>query len=180
MPYMIDFELERWGILLGGDREFPEDPTFHNWFEPYPLIDASLTFRWDRGEEGKPPKVFWHNLLRDFVCDRETFRVLEDVVGQDLRVIGHGRLRKQELVAVQVVGLLDVVDEGRSIPSKYSWAKVSFPHIGHETDDLTDRRMFRVPTKGLVLSYFVGESVRRALDDAGVTGWRYEPAWVDE
>jgi hypothetical protein len=139
-----------------------------------------LRFSWDPAPLGRKPNVFRHNLLRDFVCDSRAFRVLNDVAKNDIHVIGWGDLEGDDMVAVQVTSILDVIDEERSILSEYSWARISFPHISNEVDALTNNRIFRLPNRELSLLVLAGESAKSAIENAGITGWRYERAWVDE
>jgi hypothetical protein len=180
MSYVLELDVGACGYLYGGDDLLAVDPVRHSWCVPYPPVGERMQFAWDPGDSGCAPNVFGHNLLRDFVCDDHAFRVLTSVAGGDLHVVGRGELNGANMTALQVTTVLDVVDEGRSIPSEYSWARISFPHIGDECDEVTAGRIFRVANRELSLLTFVGDSVKLAIEAAGIVGWRYEPARVDE
>jgi hypothetical protein len=176
----LEHDVNTYGYLYGGDELFSVDTAQHHWEEPYPVVDGHLGLTWDPGDSGRKPNIFMHNLLRDFFCDRRAYQLLVDLVGDDLRVIAHGDLDGAELTVVQATTVLAVVDEERSIPSEYSWARFSFPHIREEAGALTENRIFRVPYPELSLLVLAGDSVRTALESAGISGLRYEPAQVEQ
>lgn len=180
VAYVIDSDEDEYGFLWGGDELLPAAPAFHRWCEPYPLIERPLEFTWEHGSSGLRPNVFDHNLLRDFVCDRQSLQLLQNLAGSDIRVLGRGFLDGDELSIVQVTTVLDVVDESRSIPSPYSWARIEFPHIPRENGEKIHRRIFRVPSPELFLMVLVGDDIKRAFEESGLRGWRFVPAQVEE
>lgn len=178
--YVIEPDVDVYGFLHGGDELLPTAPAFHRWHEPYPLIETPLEFTWEHGSSGLRPNVFHHSLLSDFVCDRLALQLLQQLAVRDIRVLGRGFLDGEELSIVQVTAALDVVDESHSIPSPYSWARISFPHIPRETGENVRRRIFRVPNPELSLMVLVGDDIKRDFEGRGLRGWRFEPAQVEE
>ncbi|MCX5093848.1 hypothetical protein OOK36_34195 [Streptomyces sp. NBC_00365] len=134
---------------------------------------------WETGASGQRPNIFRHNLLRDFVCDDTALRILRGISGADLQAVALLRLGELPLTVVRADPVLDVVDEGRSIPSEYSWARIGFPHIRQELWGEVGRRIFHLPYPELSTTVVVGAEVRDAYRSAGLTGWSLEPALVD-
>ena len=134
---------------------------------------------WETGASGQRPNIFRHNLLRDFVCDDTALRILRGISGADLQAVALLRLGELPLTVVRADPVLDVVDESRSIPSEYSWARIGFPHIRQELWGELGRRIFHLPYPELSTTVVVGAEVRDAYRSAGLTGWSLEPALVD-
>jgi hypothetical protein len=178
--YVLETDVDRYGYLHGGDELLPVSTTQHHWQEPYPVVPERLTFTWDPGESGRRPNVLHHNLLRDLVCDRPAYQVLAEVAGHDLRVIARGDLDGAEMTVVQAITVLDVLDEKRSLPGEYSWARFRWPHLREDAAALVDRRVFRLPYADFALLTLAGGAVKAAIESAGLSGLRFSPARVDE
>jgi hypothetical protein len=180
VAYVLEAEVGSFGYLSGGDDLLPADPVTHRWDEPYPVVRERLRFSWDPGELGRKPNFYQHNLLRDLVCDRPAYQVLAEVAGEDLRVVARGDLDGEEMVVVQATAVLDVLDEQRSLPSEYSWARFSWPHVRDDALADLDRRVFRLPYRELSLLVLAGAAVAAAIESAGLSGLSFSPARVDE
>jgi hypothetical protein len=178
VPYLIEPEVNAYGFLCGGDEFLSVDVTTYGWDEPYPIIKRPLAVSWTPGELSTEPRIFHHNLLRDFVVDDGALGVLTSAVDGGFRIYAKLVLESVELSVVQVTETLDVVDIEKSIPSEYSWAEFSFPHISESRYSVTDNKIFRVPNRGFGLWFFVGNAVKQAYDDAGLTGWLFHEARV--
>lgn len=181
MPFEAEPDVNSYGYLVGGDDLLTVDAADHHWAEPYPPIERPVRFRWEPGDLGTRPNLFRHNLLRDVVCDETALRVLREAAEPgDLHVIATGSLDDgTRLTVVQATTVLDVVDEERSIPSQYSWARIQFPHIREDQREATRRRVFRVPYRELTTMVLVGDEVKAAVEKAGLRGWVFTPAQVD-
>lgn len=173
-PCLVEADVDAYGFLFGGVESAPPGGMV------YEFGDEEIDVEWERGDAGSLPNVFRHNLIRDFVVDEVALRVLRAVAGDDLTVNVTLRLDGRVLFAVQAKPVLDVVDEARSIPSDYSWAKIGYPHIDAERWDSLCGRVFHLPYPELATTVVVGAKVRDAYGQAGLTGWRFEPATVDE
>jgi hypothetical protein len=171
MPYMVEIDVDSYGFLVGGDNHLTESPVFHRWLEPYPNIPDLLSVSWEPGILSVKPNIFSHNLLRDFIVDAAALRALDSVAGNGFHVYGKAMLDGNVLSVVQVVETLDVVDESLSLSSEFRSEELSFPHIPEKNDAATMNKIFRVPNRGLSLSVFIGDGVKRAYDEAGLTGW---------
>lgn len=180
VTYVVETAVGKFGYLSGGDKFLPVSTSQHHWEEPYPVVPERLTFVWDPGESGSKPNIFQHDLLRDLVCDRQAYRLLAELAGEDLRVIARGDLDGEEMTVVQAITVLDVLDEQRSLPSEYSWARFSYPHVRDEAVAELDRRVFRLPYPELSLLVLAGGAVKAAIESAGLTGLSFSPARVDE
>jgi hypothetical protein len=176
----MDCEVNRYGYLHGGDEFLPVSTVEHHWAKPYPVVARRLRFAWDPGELSCRPNIFGHNLLRDLVCNRRAYQVLAAVAGGDLRVIARGDLDGEEMVVVQAIRVLDVLDEQRSLPGEYSWARFRWPHVRDETVAEVDQRIFRLPYPELALHVLAGGAVKAAIERAGLSGLSFTPARVDE
>jgi hypothetical protein len=180
VAYVVELAVNPYGYLYGGDEFLPVDTSQHHWDEPYPVVPERLTFAWDPGESGRKPNIFRHNWLRDFVCDPQAYRLLDEIAGEDLRVIAHGDLDGEEMTVVQAITVLDVLDEQRSLPSEYSWARFSYPHVREDGAALVDRRVFRLPYPDFSLLVLAGGAAKAAIESAGLSGMSFTPARVDE
>jgi hypothetical protein len=178
VPYLVEPDVDAYGFLYGGDEFLPTDTATYRWDKPYPMIKRPLAVSRMPGELSAEPKIFHHNLLRDFVVDEGVLGVFTSAVNGDFRIYAKLVLGSVELSVVQATETLDVVDVEKSVPSKYPWAEVSFPHIPERCYSVTDNKIFRVPNRGLGLSFFVGNAVKQAYDDAGLTGWLFHEARV--
>jgi hypothetical protein len=178
VPYLIEPDVNAYGFLYGGGEFLQADATTYGWDNPYSVIQRPLAVSWVPGELSVEPKIFHHNLLRDFVVDERVLGVFTSAVGGDFRIYAKLVLGSVELSVVQVTEKLDAVNVEKSVPSKYPWADVSFPHIPESCYSVTDNKMFRVPNRGLGLSFFVGNAVKQAYDDSGLTGWLFHEARV--
>jgi hypothetical protein len=178
MPYLIEPDVNAYGFLHGGDEFLPTDATTYGWDKPYPMIKRPLAVSWAPGELSAAPRIFHHNLLRNFVVDEGVLGVFTSAMDGDFRIYAKLILGSAELSVVQVTETLDVVDVEKSVPPKYPWADVSFPHIPDSCYSVTDNKIFRVPNRGLGLSFFVGNAVKEACDDANLTGWLFHEARV--
>jgi len=180
VAYVVETAVGEFGYLSGGDEFLPVSASQHHWEEPYPVVPERLTFAWDRGESRHKPNIFQHDLLRDMVCDHRAYRILAELAGDDLRVIARGDLDGEEMTVVQAIAVLDVLDEQRSLPSEYSWARFRWPHVRDETVAELDRRVFRLPYPELSLLVLVGGAVKAAIESAGLSGLSFTPARVDD
>lgn len=126
------------------------------------------------------PNIFRHNLFRDAVVDARALDVLDAATSGRIRSYATVVLDGVELHAIQAIDVLDVVDIELSLPSDYSWSDFSFPHIPESSEFLTRDKVFRVPNRGASFSVFIGSSVKRACEDAGLVGWIYHEATVLE
>jgi hypothetical protein len=84
------------------------------------------------------------------------------------------------MTVVQAITVLDVLDEQRSLPGEYNWARFRWPHIREDAAALVDRRVFRLPYPEFSLLALVGGAVKTAIEGAGLSGLSFQPAWVDE
>jgi hypothetical protein len=178
VPYLVEPDVNDYGFLSGGDELLPVEATVHEWHEPYPVIERPLGVSWVPGKVAAKPRIFHHTLLRDLAVDERALGVFASMVEDELRIYAKLVLGSGELSVVQATEVLDVVDVERSTPSEYSWADVSFPHIPEKYNSVTNNKIFRVPNRGLGLSFFVGNAVKQAYDDAGLTGWLFYEATV--
>lgn len=178
MPYLIEPDVNAYGFLYGGDEFLPTDAATYGWDKPYPVIKRALAVSWTPGDLSAQPKIFHHNLLRDFVVDERVLGVFTSAVDGDFWVYAKLVLGNKELSVVQATETLDVVDVEKSIPSKHPWADISFPHIPESCNSVTDNKIFRVPNRGLGLSFFIGNAVKQAYDEADLTGWLFHEARV--
>jgi hypothetical protein len=173
MPYKVEADVEPYGWLISDDDSLLARAVEHRWAAPFPDIPEPIPVTWEPGELLIKPNIFRHNLLRDFAVDDKALQVITAAVGTGIRVYAKLLLGDSELSVIQATEVLDVVDVGNSIPSEYSWSDFSFPHIPEDYDLLTDKKFFRVPNRGADLSVFLGDAVKRACDQAGLTGWLY-------
>jgi hypothetical protein len=180
VTYVVEVDVNPYGSLDGGDEFLPASTVEHHWEEPYPVVPGRLRFAWDTGDLRRKPNFFRHNLLRDLVCDRRAYHILADVAGEDLRIIARGDLDGEEMTVVQAITVLDVLDEQRSLPSEYRWARFRWPHVRDESVAELDRRVFRLPYAELSLLVLVGGAVKAAIESAGLSGLSFTPAHVDE
>jgi len=104
--------------------------------------------------------------------------VLARVIDDGFQVYGKMMLDGNELSVVQATETLDVVDESLSLMSEFRRDDIAFPHILEENDTATMNKIFRVPNRGLSLSVFVGDGVKQAYDEAGLTGWLFHSTRV--
>jgi hypothetical protein len=178
MAYVVELDVNAYGFLYGGDEVVSADAK-HDLRRPFPPVSERLKFSWEAGSRPDKPNVFQHNLLRDFVCDATALRVLREIAEPDLHVVASGELDGEELTVVQATSILDVVDEERSIPSEYSWARIQFPHIPKEAEPRVERRIFRVANRDLWSMVFFGDAVKAAVEEAGLRGWTFTGAWVE-
>ncbi|MEU6090395.1 hypothetical protein ABZ865_27035 [Streptomyces sp. NPDC047085] len=179
IPYVTEADVDAYGFLYGGEESLSVDLTSHRWSDPYPPVRKALEFSWEAGELGRKPNIFKHNLLRDVVCDELALNALRSIAGRDVHVYARASLDGEELSVVQATTVLDIVDETRSIPSPYSWARVSFPHISREKGERVRRRVFRVANPELSLLVLIGDQVKAEIEAQQVRGWSFERAWVD-
>ncbi len=178
MPYMLELDVDSYGFLVGGDDRLQVNPAFHSWLLPYPHIPDRLAVSWEPGTLAVRPNIYAHNLLRDFVADSAAFDVLARVIDDGFLVYGKMMLDGNELSVVQATETLDVVDESLSLMSEFRRDDIAFPHIPEENDTATMNKIFRVPNRGLSLSVFVGDGVKQAYDEAGLTGWLFHSTRV--
>lgn len=180
MPYQVEADVESYGWLMSDNDELLADVTEHDWLKPFPVVAESMSATWEPGDSAAKPNIFYHSLFRDFAVDDKAFRVLEAAVSGQLWSYAALRCDGSELRAVQAVDVLDVVDIGASIPSEFAWSDFSFPHIPESSEPFTRDKLFRVPNRGASLSIFIGNSVKRACEAAGLTGWLYHETTVRE
>lgn len=178
MPYMLELDVDSYGFLVGGDDRLQVSPALHSWWHPYPHIPDRLAVSWEPGALTVRPNIYAHNLLRDFVADSVAFDVLARVIDNGFHVYGKMMLDGNELSVIQAAETLDVVDESLSLTSEFRRDEIAFPHIPEENDTATMNKIFRVPNRGLSLSVFVGEGVKQAYDEAGLTGWLFHSTRV--
>jgi len=170
VPCLVDGDVDTYGFLFGGVDSTPSASE---------VWDA-LEVEWEPGSTGRQPNIFCHNFIRDFLFDDVALRSLRSIAGDDLKVNGTLRLGQQILTVVEAAPVLSVVDEARSRPSEFSWAKIGFPHVETDLRESVSDRMFHLPYPELSTSVVVGAKVREAYERAGLTGWVFEPAAVDD
>lgn len=178
MAYVVDFDVDGYGYVTGGEEFFPTPTTFHDWTTPYPAIAEELNLAWTPGDRRIMPDIMCHNQLRDLVCRGGASDVLAGFDSSDLHVVAHGRIAGDAVTIVQAVAVLDVVDIEQSIPSQFSWGGLDWPHIRPEMEGDVARRVFRVPNRGLTLTVLLGDQVHQALQAAGIRGLRLVKAEV--
>ena len=179
MPYIVEADLESYGWLASDDESMLPQTVNHLWEVPFPVIPEPLPVTWKPGELLVKPNIFRHGSLRDFAVDEEALQVITATVDGEITVYAKLLLEGVELSVIQATQVLDVVDVENSIPSEYSFSDFSFPHIPEDRDSVTDKKFFRVPNHGAVsLAVFLGNAVKRACDEAGLTGWLYYEARV--
>lgn len=181
MAYVVETDVDRFGYLHGGTNSSLALTTAeHSWTTPFPVITGELELVWEPGNVHRRPNVFHHNLLRDFACDLPTYDFLNKLVRGGLHLVAKARCGDVELVVVQVTKIFDVVDVERSNPYKYAPGGVSFPHIPAEREGSIRGSFFRAPNPGLSLTVLVADDVRKAIEEAGITGWLFERASLPE
>ncbi|MFD4138811.1 hypothetical protein [Streptomyces sp. NPDC058572] len=173
MAFLAELDVDLYGCLDGDDAGFPVPSFEHDWSTPYPAAGVTVPFTWEPGEGKHRPDVYWYPRMRDWVCNRLAFDVLTRCAGPDIRTLAHGVLGDEPLFVVQVTAVIDdVVDREASLIDTYeTYEALRFPAFRRSMADAVASRVFRVP--GSVSDVFVGEHVRQALTDAGVTGLRF-------
>jgi len=124
------------------------------------------------------PNIIRHNLLRDFAVDELALGTLASAVESTITVYARLVVDGVTFFVIQATTVLDVVNVQQSVRSEYAWQEFAFPHIPESCDSVTDRKFFRVPNKGAGLSTFVGNRIKQAYDEAGLTGWLFNEARV--
>ncbi|TVZ01823.1 hypothetical protein EAS64_30730 [Trebonia kvetii] len=174
----MEADVEAYGFLASDDDELLARVMERRWAEAFPVITEPLQVTWEPGESLVKPNIFRHNLLRDLAVDGVALRALDAAVDGGLKPYARLLVDGTEFSVVQATKVLDVVDVGSSIPPDYSWQEFAFPHMPPLHDPMTDRQFFRVPNRGWDLSVFMGNSVKHACDQAGLTGLLYCEAVV--
>lgn len=170
---MTETDVDTYGFLSGGTSGLIKSAELHSWREPFPSVPDPILVSWEPGSLGMRSSILRHNLLRDFVVDNQALQVLLREAGGDIRVYAKMVADGTELSVLQVTSVLDVVDIDRSIPSRYTWADISFPYISKSYDSVIEGRIFKVPNPGVGMSVFVGDSIKRACESNGITGWLF-------
>jgi hypothetical protein len=179
VAYVVETDVNRYGFLCGPETSIPASVTVeHSWLKPFPTVDGRLEMVWERGTSRRQPDVFQHNLLRDFVCDTSTHRLLNGLVRGGLHVVAHGRCEERELVVLQVTTVLDVVDAACSTPAQYGLGALKFPHIPADKEPIVEGTFFRVPDVGLSLTILVADDVKEAVQRTGIRGWQFTRAQI--
>ncbi|HEV2236998.1 MAG TPA: hypothetical protein VGR57_10100 [Ktedonobacterales bacterium] len=177
MAYLIRKDVNAYGSV-----DAPEDPVpirvvvDHDWLHvPFPALASIVTFEWEPGEAGEKPDVFWYPKMWDWVCAQKAYDVLMGAAAADLHLIAEGRLDGEPVFLVQVVTVLnDVVDREHSIIERYpTYEVLQFPAFFRSAAPTVASRIFRVP--GSHFKVFMGETVKQALDTAGIKGFLYVP-----
>jgi hypothetical protein len=169
--------MDEFGSLDAPSEPFPvRDVTNHDWLSvPYPALASVVSFEWEPGEAGEKPDVFWYPQMWDWVLSQKAYDVLTGAAPLDLHLIAEGRLDGDPVFLVQVVGVLDdVVDREDSIIERFpSYERLGFPSFFRRAAPTMASRIFKVPDDPLVI--FMGETVKQALDTAGIKGFLYVP-----
>lgn len=174
-PCLVEADVDTFGYLYG-DVEL----AIIGSLEPGSGEDGHRSeVYWETGASGQRPNIFRHNVLRGFVCDDAALRILRDISGADLQTVALLQLGNLPLTVVRADPVLDVVDESRSIPSEYRWARIGFPHIREELWGELGRRIFHLPYPELSTAVVAGAEVCDGYRSAGLTGWFFEPTLVD-
>jgi len=175
MAYLVELDVDNFGSLDGPEDTFPVSVVDHNWLGvPYPAVASVVSFEWEPGETADEPDVFWYPQMRDWVCSKRAYDLLAGVASSDLHVIAEGRLDVNPVFVVQVLSVLDVVDRENSIIDKYpSYEILRFPIFFRGASAAVASRIFRVP--GSTTMIFVGDTVKQAIDNAGIKGFRFTP-----
>ncbi|MEV0272772.1 hypothetical protein AB0H43_28665 [Hamadaea sp. NPDC050747] len=173
MVFLVELDVDEYGMLFGGTDALPLDSVEHDWNMPYPQVGAELTFEWEEGDAGRVPNVFSHGELLDWVCDDRSLLLLEQIGKADLRDYATGTFRSNRLTAVQVTTVLeDLVDREKSIIDKFpTYEIMRFPAFRRAAADRLRNRIFRIPE--MYPDVFLGEDVRIAIEAAGITGLRF-------
>jgi hypothetical protein len=178
MSYQVEADVEPYGWLISDDDSLLPKSINHRWEEPFLLITEPLLATWEPGELLVKPNIFRHDILRDFAVDDKALRVITVAMGKEPWTYAKVLLDDVELSVIQATEVLDVADVENSIPSNSAYSDFSFPHIPEIHDAFTSAKIFRLPNRGFSLSVFVGDAVKRACDEAGLTGWLYYEARV--
>jgi hypothetical protein len=174
MAFMAELDSGDYGALDGGQEMFPVRTVDHDWETPYPPYSGVAEFAWEPGELGDRPNVFRHTWIRDWVCDDMLWSLLCAHARADVHHIGRGRVGSVPVHVVQVTAMLDIVDPETSIIDRYpSYEILRFPTFVAEAREQVADRIFRVP--GSYIDVFVGSNIRKAFDDAKMTGFTYAP-----
>lgn len=176
MAYLVEKDVDEFGSV-----DAPEDPVpievvrDHDWLGvPFPAITSVVSFEWEPGEASEKPDVFWYPHMPDWVCSQRAYDVLMGVAASDLHLIAEGRLDGDPVFLVQVVSVLDVVDREHSIIDRYPGYEIlQFPTFFRSAAPTVASRIFRVP--GSVSMKFMGETVKQAIENAGLKGLRFIP-----
>jgi hypothetical protein len=181
MTYIVELDVDEFGSVDGPEDLFPINAADHDWRGvPYPPVASVVPFEWEPGETADAPDVIWYPQMWDWVCTRHAFDVLTGAAPGDLHLIAEGRLDESPVFVVQVLNILDVVDRERSVIDKYpSYEVLQFPSLFRSASTLVANRIFRVP--GSVSMILMGETVKRAFDEAGLKGLQFTPVdWSDQ
>lgn len=175
MAYLVELDVDDFGSLDGPEDSFPVSVVDHNWLGvPYPAVASVVSFEWEPGETADTPDVFWYPQMRDWVCSKRAYDVLAGAASPDLHLIAEGRLDESPVFVVQVVSVLDVVDRESSIIDRYpSYEILQFPTFFRSASATVASRVFRV--RGSATMIFMGETVKQAIDNAGIKGFRFTP-----
>lgn len=179
MAYLVELDVDAYGMLDGGYEIFPISVTDHDWRNAYPAVAEEVEFAWERGGLKKKPNVFYYPHMDNFVCDPPAYGILMQICPDDVHVIATGTLDGETLFLMQVPNVMDgIVEKSSSVYQKFpSYEILSFPAFHASARRSTLKRMFRVPESLSLI--FVGEDVKRSLDEAGIRGFRYLPVdWV--
>jgi hypothetical protein len=49
VAYVVDFDVDGYGYVTGGEGLFPTPTAFHDWMAPYPTIPENLELTWTPG-----------------------------------------------------------------------------------------------------------------------------------
>lgn len=177
MAYLVEMDVDEYGSV-----DAPEDPVpidvvrDHDWLGvPFPALASVVSFEWEPGEAAEKPDVFWYPHMLDWVCSQRAYDVLMGSAASDLHLIAEGRLDGDPVFLVQVVTVLDdVVDREHSIIERYpTYELLQFPAFFRSAAPTVAGRIFKIP--GNRFEIFMGETVKQALDTAGIKGFIYVP-----
>lgn len=185
MAYLVEKDVNKFGSVDASEDPFPVRLVVdHNWLGvPYPPLASVVSFEWEPGEadEWEPgeaaekPDVLWYPNMLDWVLSKKAYDVLTGVAASDLHLIAEGRLDGDPVFLIQVVGVLDdVVDREHSLIDRYpTYEMLRFPAFFRSAVPTVASRIFRVP--GSVSMIFMGETVKQAIEHAGLKGLKFIP-----
>ncbi|MFG2091254.1 hypothetical protein [Spirillospora sp. NPDC048824] len=179
MAYMLELDVDEYGMLDGGEEIFPVKVSDHDRRRAYPPLGQPVEFTWEQGDSEVRPNVFYYPYIDNFVCDVSAYEILSTSPGC-IHTIATGELERKNLFLVQVTTIIDcIVDlQGSVIQSYPSYEILAFPAFRASKRHAMARRIFRVPENLSLI--FVGVELKRSLDEAGIRGFRYLPVdWVN-